>query len=154
MNFRLIEDTRVERTGQAQHPLFPVDDEVLSVERPHRHEAGVVEGAEIGHQAHAGIDVIVQCDLGVIDRLRFLPRDEASRTADVDTDIAQRTATRLRLVADIVHVVVEEGKRPIDLDQLAQCTGTHDLARALHLRVVDDHEPLGRKHARPVTRLD
>ena len=73
----------------------------------------------------------------------FQPRGEARAADDIDADVAQPAATHAGLVADVGGVAVVVGEGAVDALQPPERALGEQLAHALPLRGVQDHEGSG-----------
>ena len=73
--------------------------------------------------------------------------DETRGHRRIDADVAQRPAAAARVVADVDGVEQEEAEGALHVAQPADGAALHELAGAQPLRMVRDHESLGRELA-------
>ena len=156
---RLGEEVRVERPMRhLQQALVAMKGDFLPVLHPHRRHRDIgcpAQGA-LDHRIHLCPDIdAILADHPAGKIARLAPRHEPGRSIGVDADIANAAAAGFRPVADVLQfvgiVVAEKG---VHMQQLADRAALHQFARALPLRMVDDHVGLGREKPGPVAFSD
>jgi hypothetical protein len=131
------------------------DEALVAVEGhflPQRHLRGAIEGhlEAVELRADVGIDIGAEGRIA-LDRRRyrqwFLASGKSRRHRRIDADIRQAAAAQFRLVAHVVRIGVEIGKRALHLAQPADRAIGDQFAHLQPLRMISDHEGLGDDHA-------